>query len=72
VAEYNQCWYCGNHLKFKDRTVDHIHPYSRGGEKMVTSCNQCNNQKGESSIEEYRMWLGIDLFYGEKMRWEPW
>ena len=72
MAEYNQCWYCGKHLKFKERTADHIHPYSWGGEKMVTSCKKCNNLKAESSVDEFREFLGVEQFYGEERGWLPW
>jgi len=72
VAEYSQCWYCGKSLRFKERTVDHIHPCSWGGEKMVTSCKECNNLKAESSVDEFREFLGVEKFYGEERGWNPW
>jgi 5-methylcytosine-specific restriction endonuclease McrA len=72
MAEFSQCWFCGVHLRFKDRTIDHIHPYSWGGEKMVTSCKPCNNLKGHSSLEDFRNYLGVNMFYGELKGWEPW
>jgi 5-methylcytosine-specific restriction endonuclease McrA len=72
MAEFSQCWFCGKHLKFRARTVDHIEPYSWGGEKMVTACKECNNLKGDSSVEEFRQFIGVKQFYGEKRGWIPW
>lgn len=39
-------------------TVDHIVPQSKGGkdnlENTIPSCQLCNNQKGDRSVEEFR------------------
>ena len=72
MAEYNKCWYCGRHLKFKERTHDHIVPKSSGGEKCVTSCKECNNLKGNSMLEDFRDFVGGVTFYGEERGWKPW
>lgn len=72
VSEWSQCFYCGLHLKFKDRTVDHVHPRTLGGEKLVTSCRGCNNKKGDMSLDDFREFMGCEKFYGELRGWEPW
>ena len=42
-----RCVYCGS---YKDLTVDHIHPESKGGEttllNLATCCRKCNTLKG--------------------------
>ncbi len=72
MSEWNECWYCGKILKRSEITFDHIEPESWGGDKMVTSCKPCNNLKGESSIQEFKEFLGIDMFHGEKKGYSPW
>lgn len=72
MAEYNQCWFCGRYLKYRDRTIDHVCPYSAGGEKMVTACKDCNNLKADMDLESFRTLLGVTLFYGEAKGWKPW
>jgi 5-methylcytosine-specific restriction endonuclease McrA len=48
----HRCVYCGSR---EGLTVDHLFPVSRGGnndeENLVTSCSECNQEKGDS-IEE--------------------
>lgn len=62
----NCCHYCGstNYL-----TTDHLHPISKGGSNdysnLVRACNSCNNRKGNMLLEEFRIAMGIDLFYFE-------
>ena len=57
----NVCQYCGKKFKFKDLTMDHIQPKSRGGEKcwmnIVAACKTCNNNKGDKTPEEAGMRL---------------
>lgn len=44
------CHYCGEQLKIKQATVDHVVPKSSGGRDFVTnfvlSCYPCNARKG--------------------------
>ena len=76
--QWSTCWYCGcalsftRHVHARQRTVDHVTPKWMGGDKFVDACRDCNNKKGESSVQEFREWLGIEHFYGETMKWEPW
>ena len=51
------CGYCGKFLaNRKDRTLDHVHPQSKGGpdtyENLVTCCKSCNNKKGNSTLNQ--------------------
>ena len=43
------CYYCGNLLKPKYLTMDHIVPLARGGrstkDNLVACCKECNNKK---------------------------
>lgn len=56
-----QCQYCGEQLTYSKATWDHIRPRKKGGENSwlncVTSCNPCNNWKGEKTLEEAGMKL---------------
>lgn len=51
-----KCVYCGGKL---DLHLDHVVPYSRGGEdsydNLVTACRNCNLSKGARTPRE---WLG--------------
>jgi len=60
----HRCEYCGQKLKFKNATVDHFVPRSRGGENSfwnwVLSCEWCNNRKGDlefKSLAEAQTYL---------------
>lgn len=51
------CLYCGEQLEFKDVTLDHFVPASRGGlsvpENAVAACLKCNWAKGDSHPDEF-------------------
>jgi 5-methylcytosine-specific restriction endonuclease McrA len=72
-----RCQYCGRRGTAFDLTLDHILPRSRGGrtvaENLVTSCQACNNRKGDRTPEEARMPLLTNpaaLYYGlERAAW---
>ena len=53
------CQYCGGRFSFRDLTMDHVVPKSRGGDKtwtnIVASCRRCNGRKGDKTPEEARM-----------------
>jgi 5-methylcytosine-specific restriction endonuclease McrA len=61
-AKYNNnCAYCGNHLEFKDMQVDHFVPKTKfqgeGAdelENLMPSCKECNMDKGNMLIDEWR------------------
>mgnify|MGYP003114277355 CR=1 FL=1 len=53
------CQYCGNKFAFKDLTMDHVMPKSKGGLKswrnIVTSCRWCNSKKRNRTPKEANM-----------------
>lgn len=50
------CAYCGE-TSHDLRTVDHVTPKASGGSNslsnLVSSCSECNNEKGSMSLLEY-------------------
>jgi 5-methylcytosine-specific restriction endonuclease McrA len=55
-----KCVYCGADLHGAaktDVTLDHVHPYSKGGENtpdnLVTACRSCNCARGARSLAQY-------------------
>ena len=50
------CQYCYKKLQYKELTVDHVIPKSRGGAKSwnncVTSCKNCNAKKADYTLKE--------------------
>jgi 5-methylcytosine-specific restriction endonuclease McrA len=72
--EWNQCWYCGGRLRRNGDgenlyTVDHVIPQIG---PFVAACKKCNNLKGQSSLDDFKEFLGKRLFYGELRGWKPW
>lgn len=59
----NACHYCGveTHLgdgpKVRQRTLDHLHPVSKGGtdtlENVVIACRSCNSSKGAKPLQSF-------------------
>lgn len=53
-----KCQYCGS---LKKLTIDHVIPKSKGGQStwsnLVTACNKCNSQKGDSQLDKLEMSL---------------
>jgi 5-methylcytosine-specific restriction endonuclease McrA len=58
-----QCQYCGS---FKQLTIDHVIPRSKGGKtswtNLVTACNRCNVLKGDKTLEQVGMQLQTEPF----------
>jgi 5-methylcytosine-specific restriction endonuclease McrA len=52
----HRCQYCGHRFQASALTFDHVIPAARGGHKgwdnIVTSCLNCNRQKGDQTPEE--------------------
>lgn len=52
-----KCFYCDKSLKFKQITLDHLIPVSKGGVdeifNIVTCCKTCNKFKGNTLLENY-------------------
>jgi len=58
VRDGFKCVYCGTEgVRF---TIDHVFPKSKGGissfENCVTACKPCNNDKGDRSCSEAKMY----------------
>jgi len=55
---FQPCWYCGTGVHRDKLTKDHQVPLSRGGRKgqsnVVPACRRCNQDKSDSTVEEYR------------------
>lgn len=89
VRDAFRCQYCAKKFAAADLTLDHIDPRSRGGsdesDNLATSCNPCNQRKGNRTPDEARMPLlatpsalryGLDRallkYYAEtRPEWKP-
>ena len=53
------CQFCGEKFPFKELTLDHVFPKSRGGEdtweNIVACCKTCNQLKADRTPEEANM-----------------
>lgn len=51
------CYYCRQKVGFKNLTMDHLVPLSRGGrstkDNLVPCCKECNNRKKNSLSVEW-------------------
>jgi len=61
VRDDHTCQYCNQHLARKQLNLDHVVPRSQGGttnwENVVTSCIECNVQKGGKTPQQAGMQL---------------
>lgn len=52
--EKGECLFCGAPLLFKEMTLDHVTPKSKGGQhtyrNLVCSCRKCNQSKGDREV----------------------
>lgn len=55
------CYYCGGQVGFKNLTMDHIIPLSRGGrstkDNLVPCCKQCNDRKKNALPVEWEEYM---------------
>ena len=55
------CQYCAEPFKYKQLSLDHVIPKSRGGDRgwlnLVTCCHRCNQKKGNKTPSEASMIL---------------
>jgi 5-methylcytosine-specific restriction endonuclease McrA len=55
------CYLCGLLVKWREVTLDHVLPLSRGGshtaENLRVACGPCNFSKQHRTVEEYRAYL---------------
>lgn len=61
ARDRHACQYCGQPVKEKDLTLDHVMPRARGGahtwENLVSACKDCNHRKAGRTPREARMQL---------------
>jgi len=59
--ECGHCFYCLRRITANRRCLDHVVPRAEFGlnsyRNLVSSCVDCNSQKGERSAEEHLRWL---------------
>ncbi len=59
-----RCWYCGERVQPRGRTIDHVVPNGEGAwANLVPACMGCNCAKWVMSLCNYRSVAGP--FYGE-------
>jgi 5-methylcytosine-specific restriction endonuclease McrA len=55
------CYYCDEKVGFKDLTMDHIIPLTRGGrstkDNLVPCCKKCNNEKKNALPIEWDQYM---------------
>lgn len=56
-----KCYYCQQTVTFKELTMDHLVPLTRGGrstrDNLVPSCKECNNRKKNMLPLEWEAYL---------------
>lgn len=67
MRDGDYCYYCKDELDEKFH-IDHMEPINRGGRHELSNfalaCAQCNQEKYNKTIEEYRHWRrknGLDV-----------
>lgn len=60
----DRCYYCGEKLDKKSRTLDHLFPRAWGGisipDNLLPCCRKCNgSQKGDMTYHQYMKWLSF-------------
>jgi 5-methylcytosine-specific restriction endonuclease McrA len=59
--ERGQCFYCLRRITGRRRCLDHVVPRAEFGwnsyRNLVSSCLECNSNKGDRPAEEYLRWL---------------
>ena len=66
------CQYCNKRRKKDKLSIDHVIPKSKGGKSSwtncVTACFDCNNRKGDKTLEESNMKLQKQPY---RPKWSP-
>ena len=61
LRDKGRCQYCGERLRYKESTMDHVHPKSKGGRatwtNIVLACVDCNQKKANLTVKEAQMCL---------------
>ena len=62
-----RCELCGREILFKDMTLDHVKPLSKGGEDNVNNlsctCEPCNHFKGNILPDDFFERISLIYFY---------
>ncbi len=65
IRDNKKCFYCGKRLNFRQITLDHYLPLSKGGKdeifNLVTCCKKCNKYKSDVIPDNYKDTI-INLF----------
>ena len=63
--ENKKCFYCSKNLSFKQMSIDHFYPLSKGGTNdifnIVCSCKKCNREK-ENTVLKNSNQIVLELF----------
>lgn len=63
MMKSNKCYYCGEKLTAKNRSIDHLYPRDLGGvsitNNLVPACKMCNSKKGNMTEKEFRAYLAV-------------
>ncbi|MGA0595587.1 HNH endonuclease signature motif containing protein [Enterovirga sp. CN4-39] len=60
------CYYCKQPLVIskgrhpRKKTLDHVHPKSRGGRDTVFACQHCNTMKGDMSMAAWAFFMSAN------------
>ena len=64
IYGYGVCYYCGEELTTKNRTLDHIYPRSWGGislpDNLRPSCKACNQKKSDMTPSQFEKFLVLE------------
>lgn len=67
------CAYCGNHFPEDKLTLDHVVPFSHGGERswdnIISACFSCNHRKANRTPEQAGMRLLLKPY---APKWNEW
>ena len=59
MRDKHTCQYCRVEFPYRQLTLDHVYPLSRGGRhnwtNVVTACGPCNNRKADKTPAEAKM-----------------
>ena len=59
----HHCSYCGKNVESNKVTLDHMYPQDTGGptitNNLIPACMQCNAEKSNMTVEEYKQFLEI-------------
>jgi 5-methylcytosine-specific restriction endonuclease McrA len=71
------CAYCGDHMSFVNKTLDHVMPRQKGGSNRIANilpcCRNCNSMKGslhigDFIIQEFKADVGLATWWIDIMK----